>query len=674
MNKLKKLFIAIIAVFVFAPIAKVYAAPVGTIDLRMEEPVIGESVEPGANGMTVADVRPKWSSKFSLNSYWIEEPNPAVGIESLDTTFAADTDYYVYTRVEITPGYEFDNYSKVTFNGVEVNDVEYNANQGVVEVITRIRAKAPNVVAPGASEEYKVKFNIINGVDYAEEYTEQIANLENGYKVTNPGHPNTEKGIFIGWYTDQTYETKFDFTKPITKDTTVYAKYELTSDIRNTIKNALDGLDIQAVSTLTEMEALNFYKNDINYDVSPTVTVSYDNIPELIGTNIRLYYNDLAVYGANEAYIHFYYSVTDDYGYDNYNEYYYIVRLKFADEDTRDESLNELASSIKSKFENEIIFVDYTQMSDTELFTDEEIANYVLDQIKQYDTENVFDTEVVCIMPFLVGYDYQWYDYNIALVKDTHVYEYIAKGLRYAYKIDVDSDVANSHEAYIENVKDRLYDFFVNEKGYNRDDIEIDPESVSQVFTGSRTYLKIGNELFSIYMIKNDDNILMAKNIMVDRYTYQNRNVWALSYNDNKDFIPEYVGANILEGIETLKNQIEEEGYDFFDGYYIYTYFPYGETATVTFTVGEENNNRKIKVLHRKDNGEIEVFEGIVKDGLFSIEITEGSPFVVGLGEVVKETNGNPQTYDSVVIYLTIFGLSIAGLLSSVVYKRRLNN
>ena len=42
----------------------------------------------------------------------------------------------------------------------------------------------------------------------------------------------------------------------------------------------------------------------------------------------------------------------------------------------------------------------------------------------------------------------------------------------------------------------------------------------------------------------------------------------------SKDQIPVFVGDNILEGIETLKAQIEEEGYDFFDGYYIYTYVP----------------------------------------------------------------------------------------------------
>ena len=673
MNKLKKLFLAVIAILVFAPIASVYATPVGTIDLRLEQPVIGESVEPGANGMTIADVRPKWSSRFSLTSYWIEEPNPAVPMESLNTTFVADTDYYVYTRVELEPDYVFDNLSKVTFNGVEVRNVDYHETQRVVEVITKIRAKAPNVVAPGATESYKVKFNIVNGVDYAEEYTEQIANAENGYKVTNPGHPNTEKAVFIGWYTDQTYKTKFDFTKPITKDTTVYAKYELLSDIRMTLKSTIDGLNLVATSTLTEMEALNLYKTNINYDVTPTITLCYNNIPELIGDNIRLYFNNTYVYSGNELYVSFYYSVTDDYGYESFNEYYYITKVKYADDDTRDELLSELSSTIKDSIDNEIIFLDYTQMSNTEIYTEEEIINYVTDKIKDIDTENKFTIEPLIVIPSVFGYDYQWYEYAIALVNGTHVYDYISHGIRYAYKVDVDPTVDDTHAAYVEDVKERLYDFFVNEKGYNKEDITIDPTSVSSLFPGSRTYLEIGNDLFSIYMIKNSDSILLAKNMLVDSYTYQNRNIWGMSYSENKDQIPEFVGENILEGIETLKAQIEEEGYDFFEGYYIYAYVPEGKTINVTFTVGDENNNRRFKVLHRKDNGEIETFEGIVKDGRFTIEITEGSPFVVGLGEVVKEVNGNPQTYDSVVIYLTIFGLSLVGLLSSIVYKRRLN-
>lgn len=43
--------------------------------------------------------------------------------------------------------------------------------------------------------------------------------------ATNPGELAAEGYTFGGWYTDKTYNTEFDFTKPITGDTTIYAKW-----------------------------------------------------------------------------------------------------------------------------------------------------------------------------------------------------------------------------------------------------------------------------------------------------------------------------------------------------------------------------------------------------------------------------------------------------------------
>ena len=43
--------------------------------------------------------------------------------------------------------------------------------------------------------------------------------------ATNPGELAAEGYTFGGWYTDKTYNTEFDFTKPITGNTTVYAKW-----------------------------------------------------------------------------------------------------------------------------------------------------------------------------------------------------------------------------------------------------------------------------------------------------------------------------------------------------------------------------------------------------------------------------------------------------------------
>ena len=50
-------------------------------------------------------------------------------------------------------------------------------------------------------------------------------NVKYNGTATDPGKLSEEGYTFIGWYTDETYSTEFDFTKPITSNTTVYAKW-----------------------------------------------------------------------------------------------------------------------------------------------------------------------------------------------------------------------------------------------------------------------------------------------------------------------------------------------------------------------------------------------------------------------------------------------------------------
>ena len=50
-------------------------------------------------------------------------------------------------------------------------------------------------------------------------------NVKYNGTADNPGKLTEEGYTFIGWYTDDTYDTEFDFTKPITSNTTVYAKW-----------------------------------------------------------------------------------------------------------------------------------------------------------------------------------------------------------------------------------------------------------------------------------------------------------------------------------------------------------------------------------------------------------------------------------------------------------------
>lgn len=74
--------------------------------------------------------------------------------------------------------------------------------------------------------------------------------------------PEAEGYTFIGWYADKDHNTKFDFTKPITSNTTVYAKWEKNAPVLpNTyalnVSGAfvyVDGVDVTASAGDTSLQ------------------------------------------------------------------------------------------------------------------------------------------------------------------------------------------------------------------------------------------------------------------------------------------------------------------------------------------------------------------------------------------------------------------------------------
>ena len=88
---------------------------------------------------------------------------------------------------------------------------------------------APNVlelVAKWEKSKYTVKFVSDYG-SFADQTVEHGKPIDTG-KLTIP---DVEGFTFGGWYTDDTYDTEFDFNTPITGDTKVYAKWEKNAPV-----------------------------------------------------------------------------------------------------------------------------------------------------------------------------------------------------------------------------------------------------------------------------------------------------------------------------------------------------------------------------------------------------------------------------------------------------------
>ena len=81
------------------------------------------------------------------------------------------------------------------------------------------------VYAKWTAKDYKVSFITEHGDAPASQ------NVKYNGTADDPGKLTAEGYTFDGWYTDDTYSTKFDFNTPITGDTKVYAKWEKNAPV-----------------------------------------------------------------------------------------------------------------------------------------------------------------------------------------------------------------------------------------------------------------------------------------------------------------------------------------------------------------------------------------------------------------------------------------------------------
>ena len=104
-----------------------------------------------------------------------------------------------------------DGYTFIGWYTDDTYDTEFDFTQPITGNTT--------VYAKWTAKDYEVSFITEHGK------TPTSQNVPYNKTATNPGELTAEGYTFDGWYADDIYSTEFDFTQPITSNTTVYAKW-----------------------------------------------------------------------------------------------------------------------------------------------------------------------------------------------------------------------------------------------------------------------------------------------------------------------------------------------------------------------------------------------------------------------------------------------------------------
>lgn len=118
-----------------------------------------------------------------------------------------------------------DDPGKLTEEGYTFDGWYADENRTIEFDFTQPITSNTTVYAKWTAKDYEVSFITEHGK------TPTSQNVPYNKTATNPGELTAEGYTFIGWYTDHTYSTKFDFSTPITGDTKVYAKWEKNAPV-----------------------------------------------------------------------------------------------------------------------------------------------------------------------------------------------------------------------------------------------------------------------------------------------------------------------------------------------------------------------------------------------------------------------------------------------------------
>lgn len=124
--------------------------------------------------------------------------------------------------------------------------------QGTIDAATKKIDDAIKGLVRKTEKTYTVTFNVDGGSSVPAQ------EVKAGEKATKPEDPTKEGFTFKGWYTDSTFGTEFDFSKPINANTTVYAKFE----------------EDEALSSDTSVIAVSAHKGTIGDTVPMTANIN----------------------------------------------------------------------------------------------------------------------------------------------------------------------------------------------------------------------------------------------------------------------------------------------------------------------------------------------------------------------------------------------------------------
>ena len=151
-------------------------------------------------------------AKWDINKYTVQFVSDygSFADQTIEYGGTIDTDKLTIPKVE---GY--------TFDGWYTDNIHYNTKFDFTQPIKH----NTTVYAKWTANDYEVSFV----TEHGDAPTSQ--NVKYNGTANDPGKLSEDGYTFGGWYTDNTYTTKFDFSTPITGDTKVYAKWEKNAPV-----------------------------------------------------------------------------------------------------------------------------------------------------------------------------------------------------------------------------------------------------------------------------------------------------------------------------------------------------------------------------------------------------------------------------------------------------------